>query len=263
MNTIDKFIQEMRFSDGKLPLTEYWQVFFGMFAYLVVVFGIQESMRNRKAFDLKKAVAVHNFILCGISILMFVGITFELIRYSINISRKGNSAVEALFCDSHHQLVRGPLIGWFYIFYLSKYYEYGDTLFLVLKKKPLIFLHVYHHCTTALLVFVNLDFEAAMQWCPIAANSFVHIPMYYYYGMSSLGYRVWWKKYITVIQIVQFVTSLTVFSIPFGYLIQGRKCSGAISWLFSFAILLSFLILFLSFYRKTYKEEPGEVKKEN
>ena len=32
-----------------------------------------------------------------------------------------------------------------FIFYLSKYYEFLDTILLVLKKKPLDFLHCYHH----------------------------------------------------------------------------------------------------------------------
>lgn len=39
----------------------------------------------------------------------------------------------------------GPIGLAAYIFYLSKYYEFVDTFILVLRKKPVIFLHVYHH----------------------------------------------------------------------------------------------------------------------
>lgn len=33
-------------------------------------------------------------------------------------------------------------------------------------------------------------------------NSTVHVVMYSYYFLTGLGYRVWWKKYITTMQLV-------------------------------------------------------------
>ena len=42
-------------------------------------------------------------------------------------------------------------------------------------------------------------------------NSFIHVVMYTYYGMSALGPRfqkyLWWKKYMTSMQIVCFYIS--------------------------------------------------------
>lgn len=40
---------------------------------------------------------------------------------------------------------KGPAAFWACMFALSKIAEFGDTLFLVLKKRPVIFLHWYHH----------------------------------------------------------------------------------------------------------------------
>lgn len=36
---------------------------------------------------------------------------------------------------------------WATMFVLSKVPELGDTVFIILRKQPLIFLHYYHHAT--------------------------------------------------------------------------------------------------------------------
>ena len=45
-------------------------------------------------------------------------------------------------------------------------------------------------------------------------NCFIHVLMYSYYGMAALGpqYRkyIWWKKYMTSMQLVRFFIKLNV-----------------------------------------------------
>ncbi|CAN1296210.1 Elongation of very long chain fatty acids protein 6 [Linum perenne] len=58
----------------------------------------------------------------------------------------------------------GPLFFWAYVFYLSKYLEFGDTLLIILSKsnQRLTFLHVYHHAT---VVVIGGGCSGMAGWC--------------------------------------------------------------------------------------------------
>ncbi len=71
----------------------------------------------------------------------------------------------------------------------------------------LTFLHIYHHSSMFCLWWIGVNYLAdGYTSIPILLNSIVHIIMYSYYVLSSLGYKhkswLWWKKYLSIIQMV-------------------------------------------------------------
>ena len=100
---------------------------------------------------------------------------------------------------------------------------------------------------------------------PISLNLLVHVVMYWYYFQAARGVKIWWKKYITMLQIVQFIIDLifvyfasyTYFtSTYFPNMPSMGTCAGEEFAAFAgMGILSSYLLLFISFYLATYKKD--------
>ncbi|KAI9332286.1 GNS1/SUR4 family-domain-containing protein [Zopfochytrium polystomum] len=237
---------------GSTPFADLQVILLSWIAYATVILSLRAYMSTREPFKLRLVTAVHNMILCVWSLAMFGGALVEIIR------RAATLGVDEVFCTTDANSLRGPLFYTTYIYYLSKYYELLDTVILVLKKKPLIFLHWYHHAIVILMVWSWLEFGVTFSSLGMLANTLVHVFMYYYYYASSLGQNVWFKKYITMGQIVQFSTSFLL-SIPYLYYHFQKGCEGWNAFVFSSVVNASFLLLFMDFYRRSYR--AGAAKK--
>jgi len=129
------------------------------------------------------------------------------------------------------------------------------------KEDQITFLHVYHHCSVILLWWIGARFVPGgdAYWSSMQ-NSFVHTLMYSYYLLAALDIQVWWKKYITKLQMYQFfmnmVHTATALIFP--------NCGTIPLWMAKGMILYmsSLLVLFYHFYTKAYHEKKEVAKKE-
>jgi elongation of very long chain fatty acids protein 4 len=103
--------------------------------------------------------------------------------------------------------------GEWYVFvhYLSKYFDWFDTLWMILKKKSstqMSFLHLYHHATIGVVWGFLLSTGNGNGTCRYGAwiNSVTHVIMYSHYLYTSFGLKNPLKNYITMWQIFQFYT---------------------------------------------------------
>jgi len=91
-----------------------------------------------------------------------------------------------------------------YYFFISKYVEYIDTYFLILRNKNISYLQYIHHLgapiTTGLLYYTRIN----STYCFVFVNSFIHTIMYLYYYLTLIGYKINFKYILTTLQIIQF-----------------------------------------------------------
>ena len=95
-----------------------------------------------------------------------------------------------------------------YLHYLCKYLDMLDTVIIVLRKKreQLSFLHLYHHSSIVVVwgwVVHTWPADASAVYCYGAwINACVHVVMYFYYGLTAVGYRPppAFKRGVTVFQ---------------------------------------------------------------
>lgn len=259
------YINNFRFVPGKTPFSHWSVPAIVSTLYIIVVFGIKFLMSKReKGFKMRTISIIHNAIMTFLSVAMYVGMLVSF----LSMWKRHSFSLEVIFCDAAKREVnRGPLYFWVYLFYLSKIYELFDTVILVLKKRPLKFLHVYHHWITLTLVWVCLTTELPVQWSAEILNAWVHCPMYYYYTLVSINplRKVSWKKYITQMQITQFILVILLHSYSFYYHYGiSRKCSSFNTWgnEFGMFVIASYLVLFLIFYKETYPSKKHEKGKQ-
>jgi hypothetical protein len=89
-------------------------------------------------------------------------------------------------------------------------------------------------------------------WFPAMLNSSVHVVMYLYYALAlipSMRNKLWWKRYITRMQLTQFVCVIVHSAV--GYLSGCGYPFWGLTIFFYYAILM--LFLFGHFYRQEYK----------
>ncbi|KAF8520763.1 elongase of fatty acids ELO [Hysterangium stoloniferum] len=241
---------------GRSPLATWPATIAILIGYVGFVFGLQFLMRPRKAFQLNGLAKAHNAFLSVGSFVLLVLFIKEMVPI---IFRKG-----FFYAICNPDSFTPNLKVYYALVYLSKFYELIDTVFLALKKKPLVSIHVFHHAATPLLGLVVLNSKIVMVWFLIMVNLAVHTVMYYYYYASAGGHKIWWKRYITTIQIGQFVLDAMVgYFVAYAYLASNyfprfpapAECSNSgtgLGHLYSCVLVTIYFFLFNSFYKNNY-----------
>nr|XP_045613534.1 elongation of very long chain fatty acids protein 4-like isoform X1 [Procambarus clarkii] len=216
--------------------------------YLTMVKFGPKIMASRAPLQLRVPLIVYNLAVMLLN--LYIGVELAVVSVRLRYS---------WFCQpvdysSNPEEMRIAAALWWY--YISKLVEFTDTLFFILRKKTnqLTFLHIYHHSTMFCLWWIGVKWVAGgSSFLAAMMNSFVHVIMYAYYGLSAFGPSIqkylWWKKHITCIQLIQFTSAgvLGARAIVVG-------CDFPLWMQYALVVYMSsFIVLFGQFYVQAYR----------
>ncbi|XP_014404773.1 PREDICTED: elongation of very long chain fatty acids protein 5 isoform X2 [Myotis brandtii] len=241
---------------GWFLLDNYIPTFICSTIYLLIVWLGPKYMKNRQPLACRRILVVYNLGLTLLSLYMFCELVTGVWEGNYNFFCQGTRSAG----EADMKIIR---VLWWY--YFSKLIEFMDTFFFILRKNnhQITVLHVYHHAS-----MLNI-WWFVMNWVPCGhsyfgatLNSFIHVLMYSYYGLSSVPSMrpyLWWKKYITQGQLIQFV--LTIIQTTCGVI---WPCSFPLGWLyFQIGYMISLITLFTNFYIQTYNKQGSSRRKEH
>ncbi|XP_075679920.1 very long chain fatty acid elongase AAEL008004-like [Dermatophagoides pteronyssinus] len=224
-----------------------------IFCYIYVVKRLgPRIMKNRPPMQIKSIIILYNILMVLLSAgFFYYGGQLTYIppggNFSIICER-----VDYRYTDRNLHLLN---LSWWLM--ILKMVEFLDTIFFVLRKKSkqISALHVTHHSLVPWGIWIGLKFGAGGHnaFVPLI-NLFVHTIMYSYYCLAAFGERLrpylWWKRYLTQLQMLQFAIAIVHSLIPL-WIDCGFQPFFAYAMI-AHAIL--FWIMFYNFYQKNYNQ---------
>ncbi|KAL3994157.1 GNS1/SUR4 family protein [Acanthocheilonema viteae] len=215
--------------------------------YICIIHALQRYQRTRKARNLRLPLCIWNLTLSLFSLIATIRFGEEF--YSTLTTRPFVHSI--CYAISPFQ----PAAVWAFIFAISKVVELGDTIFLLMRKKPIIFLHWYHHAVVLIYSWnAAVELTAAGRWF-IMMNYFVHFIMYAYYSIAVWSIRLpkLFSMFVTVLQTSQMLTGIFVSMIALKQKLKNAVCQQSMDNLaLGFAIYSSFAVLFIRYFHNTY-----------
>lgn len=242
--------------DGWLGMASLWPTIAicTAYVYIVKVAG-PRFMKDREPFQIKSILLVYNFSQTLFSLWMFME------GWGFYMSGNYSWHCEPVDYSDSPVAKRALNLAWFY--YFSKFIDLFDSFFFIARKKfgHLSPLHVVHHSTLPILCWWGPRFVGGGQsgFGPFL-NSGVHTLMYLYYLLAACGPSLqpylWWKRYLTTIQLVQFVLVFLHAMQPIFF-----TCDYPVAASLMFAVTgVQYFILFMAFYRQAYSKAKSSVK---
>jgi len=245
------------------------------FLYFTMLLHMPECMKNRERPSwLKKVIFFWNILLSLCSSWAAMRITGQI----FNTDGYNDSPIktDGAFVDVFHNMVcdltpantcrksEKVTCNYLMLFCMSKIPEMIDTLWLILGKKRVIFLHWFHHSSVMWFCWLAWTYVVPMGIIFALMNLSVHSIMYAWYALAAadkwlavgLKPKKCFSQTVTVLQILQMIAgfSLTIY-------VHERKDCGNVKLVtrYAWGMYGVYIILFIHFFYRAYckKRKPA------
>ncbi|XP_018494693.1 elongation of very long chain fatty acids protein 7 [Galendromus occidentalis] len=223
------------------------------YVYIVKVFG-PGMMRNAKAYELRPVILLYNaaMVIANLSISTYVIYhAFWTGHYAMWFTTpdRGDHPTTLLLLN----------VSWYYL--VLRLTECIETVLFVLRKRfrQVSTLHVFHHVSVTFSVYFYITYGGFALACfELTFNALIHVVMYGYYFLSACGPSIqkylWWKKYLTTLQLVQFAIMIAR-NIMLVFWLNNRYSALPAFMLFQCFV---FFLQFFHFYIQSYRQKREE-----
>lgn len=230
--------------------------------YLAFLYFGTKVMANRPRFELRTALRYWNLGLAIFSAIGFLRTAPHLLYF---LFKDGVWDMKENFflsvCKPGEPSYGHGASGlWVMLFIFSKVPELFDTVFIVLRKQSLIFLHWYHHVTVLLYCWHSYATRSSAGLYFVSMNFGVHALMYYYYYLVASRDRSKeaagkakatpkWDGIVTTLQISQmFVGMFICGAVYYFEEVEGRFCDVRLdNYVAGLVMYASYAALFILF----------------
>ena len=155
--------------------------------YGASIYTGRKYFENREAWSWRNSLALWNL---GLSTFSTIGFCRMLPQLMHNLYHYG---LWGQLCLDPESMIGSSTTGlWCMLFVLSKIPEFGDTFFIVIHKKKLMFLHWYHHISVLLCCWHSFVSKAPTGLFFGTMNYGVHSIMYFYYFLMAIRAKPKW-----------------------------------------------------------------------
>jgi len=244
------FFQKMVF-DITLKYPDYYlyTVIVSSFLYLITIFLIKKyisSLPDPNIYDkkLKPYLFIWNVFLAIFSLVCTIYVIHYMWNYEFSICWENLYNITMNTPSQNSAKISFLTVNLLFSYF--KIIEFGDTLFVVLRNKKLLFLHWYHHIMTACFCCVAATGHFGPSVIFVLMNSIVHTIMYSYYAITCYK-KIGEPVFLTLIQILQMFIGIGVLLSSYGC-----KTKNYFIIIFGMIMYISYAIFFIHFFIKRY-----------
>ncbi|XP_074105558.1 very long chain fatty acid elongase AAEL008004 [Cotesia typhae] len=234
-----------------------WPLMSSPFPILIIVIGYlifvivigPLYMKNRQPYSLHTVMIFYNICIAFSSGSIFFGLLTS--GFTTKLSWRCEPV------DFSYDPESMSMARWVWWLMILKICELGDTIIFTLRKKnnQSSCLHIYHHATTVCLAWIACKYAPGGMWTFIMMpNCIIHVIMYTYYLLASLGPKLQkklapWKPWLTILQMTQFL--IMAIHTSQALLPSCEPTRKPLAYIYMSQVIINFY-LFFNFYKNTY-----------